>query len=1532
MKRIYTRGQGIALLTLFLINLTLIGLNFAPVTQDQNNLSTNGNTNQLNPLVRKDVPAPLPGEFEQVNSWWNESFRYRVEVNIQEPGISARSNEPVSVWLSFSLGTCSNYSIRVVPGGDPQQAQSDIVSQLYNITYTAPDHYFILSCTISFEVSIPQSSNVNFFVYYTDNAVEDRSTYYLNQPGAVQTTFDGSSSVTLSNGQIELRFANQSNEYSLKLLARPATNYGSQYALSPSSMPLSTTVANAPTFFNPNTNGFVMNWLMIGPFTETTIWGNFFTIQNPALSQTGPGGFNSHNFVDTKKSYIAGDVANGKTWTMKTSNDGTGLCDLNSLIQNVQYVDAYALAYIYFPTVSGNIYAMVSSDDGYGLWINGIQVAYNHILRGVTGTDQEAVQVNAYLHQGWNRVLFLCEEFTGAWSMRLRFATTAALQSTSVSTNVLLNLKVAYAPIGFIDTQAGSIEEGENGLSGPVFTQFNYHVAQTEDMVVNDNVTFYQSLNMFKVQRMFYFTSIRTTGNNTFGLFNDFIPNPSGTFSEYIYDGQTISGLGSAIYPQNYTLVRNRNGGDFLTTTGSFITNISKGNGATTLSSLQWQVTYLNNIVQLMPGRTTDLNNIAGTSDNYFVVTFWKFLDQNFGQQLQDATSLAEQIYKDLKNPLIVTPYPSNVESLFFNLNVECKDIDGNPAQGVTVTLVNSTDNVNGWNYVNPTPINGTSGTDGIAHFIRLQRGNYTANMTYTAYGFPPISVNPSGIMWGAGNITVNTTQDILFPDISLTDLRLTFIQFDPTPPGTEKGPIQGGTVSFYTNWSSQAPTHITDLVTDNNGFVDFYWHNYTADIANTTFTMNFLGAPRQLNFTNVGVTPYSDSLNVTMNSAASYTVDVQIGDFSTNLEVISSSLVNTHFWGDPLPISVNYTYSVLGTTNQISGAIVTYKLFLASTGALINESSFIETSPGSGIYNFTLDSSALWLGLQALTSYQMEVFATKTGFTPRTGSILISLNPISTSLTSELGSVDTTWNDNFTVRCYYNDTLSNSPLTGASITYQATSIPSINGPLIEEGNGWYNFTLNTTAFVFADSYTMSITASKLNFQTTATLIIVHIAKIQTYVADWINPARQKITIQDVVNQYVTTSLIMTFNYTQADGTGIDNATTASYEWQDEIGSLGSGFLVFEGNGIYSLDFNTANLPIMQYSLVIHLGKQNYVERQAAVTLNIIAIPGVAATSDLVLTRTQRSPTVYSFILTDGRAGHTTEIYPQASTNVQVDFTSTSTFNKSFLSWLNGTGDGVFNLSVDTRDIPADTYVLRVTFSRTNYTDVVASLTLTVSKFQPSVSIPTGVVTFVEGTTVTIDISVTDGLLAQVFEGVNIRWDVEGTSLGGNINTVDPSGNYKITIAPENLTPDTDYNMTISIQVTIGGVTYNVTTAQLVNFRVNYSQILGIPRPYFWYMVFAIAVAVGVFAVYRSIKYARIPQFVKDINATRSTIRKGKGVGRGSIAESRSASIANALENRYTAIGASAAEKFVPKAPTTKEEGKGERKPEEEVA
>ncbi len=1174
-------------------------------------LSFNGNSgDQLTTIISNEEILPSPSEFVSVDTWWNESFRFRVQLEIIEPGIAARENEAISTWLSFENGTHSINSTRVIQYAT--DAWTEVPCQVSNRSLDLSE-IFILNCTITFMVTnIMKSQNLLYFIYYTDNYedIDNKTAIYEAQTSLTATL--SSTKVSADTGQIQLEFNNASGVDLLKITGK-STNYHNNLSIAPAG----SLDKNLQAYWKFDDGAGTTARDSTGNAYTGTVYGG--------AAWSSDAKYGGSLFFDGVDDYVGitidvSEVAYAFTcWFKAADTTGRGLFNIVDGLHGAgghdRHVGLTATAgQIRTRLWSNEILTTTSTGWNNGQWHH-ITYTYGSAISG------EKIYIDGVLQPGGSGSK-TSSDFN--WQKMAEIGYSADnLGSTWFKGWIddvrIYNKALSVDEVKLAMSASSRIVKITPAETGPVFSAFNLNWEDSGDARISDDITIYSDQKMYKVERTFLFNNFRSPNsiprNNSFVAVNPLYPQSG--FSQYIYDGVSVDGLSSTSFePHNYTLIRNKNGQDYLTTAGIFVTNLARGNELASFNDLWWKIDYASSaqLVNMLPGNWTDLNNLGSDNwishpENNFTVTFWEFIDDYFGTQDQDAHGLAQELFQKITNPLIVVAYTGDSESRFYNLDVVVTDWDGNPAPGVNVTLVNATDGTH-WDFdlPNPKPTKMTN-AEGVAQFVRQTKSNYTINLTYCNFDK---TLCLSGEPWD--NVTLDTSQTlalgnaISINNVNLTRLSLYFRQYLN---GELTTPIMGGTVSFYTNRSESDEEFVGNVTADTSGLAEFFWARYPESVANTTFELNFLGRGQSIN---ISVDEWREKITVLANGTATYSVGVNIGDFSTDLDVITGYSMTSAYWGEILTINVNYTFTLQPTIigDPIIDADVSYILSTTTSKSnSFNTSAFVATAQ-PGIYEFILDTTASWLQLDAQTNYYMIITATKNGYSTVTQTVTINLQNITTNLIASRSTIQVYWLDNISAsdaRFYFNDTLHNLPITGARLRYSVPNLPSVSGLLHEEGAGWYNFTLNSTVFVYTGSYILTITADVDNFAKDEIDINLQVLQIRTYIGSWSNPNQQQLSFVQTVRINVTTRLVMWFNYTDSNGNGIPNAAIAEYEWQDTLGGKHIDFLNDEGNGNYSLDFDTANRPIDDYSLVVTIGQTNYKERSCVIILAIEPIP-----------------------------------------------------------------------------------------------------------------------------------------------------------------------------------------------------------------------------------------------------------------------------------------------------------------------------------
>ena len=195
-------------------------------------------------------------------------------------------------------------------------------------------------------------------------------------------------------------------------------------------------------------------------------------------------------------------------------------------------------------------------------------------------------------------------------------------------------------------------------------------------MTVYDTLTFYENLNMWKCKRTFHWDEYHVSPvNSSFSALNTYYD--ATNFDEFLYDNKRSFGLTNQITAQDYTIIRDFNGGNSLTTLGLFLTEIENGTQYIHLDEINWTTIYETgtpSLINIVPGNETDLYNVEGSNPETYTITmtFWEFLDDNIGivNDYTAALSHVDSIYDGLMNPVDVSQ--GTQEDLFFNLDINC--------------------------------------------------------------------------------------------------------------------------------------------------------------------------------------------------------------------------------------------------------------------------------------------------------------------------------------------------------------------------------------------------------------------------------------------------------------------------------------------------------------------------------------------------------------------------------------------------------------------------------------------------------------------------------------------------------------------------------------------------------------------------------------------------------------------------------------------------------------------------------------------
>lgn len=173
------------------------------------------------------------------------------------------------------------------------------------------------------------------------------------------------------------------------------------------------------TLYNQDSNGYIHNWLLNGPYRESN--------QNTRLDKA---------FVANEAGVrpTAGLVSSNNLWFETNSN--SGILNINEALHDAGSVEhhytndmaVYAHSYVYSPTTR-SVKLKLGSDDGMKVWLNGSVIATVYDNRGIT-PDSEVYNVT--LNAGWNSLLMKVANTTGGYALSARFTDLTDLPFTDL--------------------------------------------------------------------------------------------------------------------------------------------------------------------------------------------------------------------------------------------------------------------------------------------------------------------------------------------------------------------------------------------------------------------------------------------------------------------------------------------------------------------------------------------------------------------------------------------------------------------------------------------------------------------------------------------------------------------------------------------------------------------------------------------------------------------------------------------------------------------------------------------------------------------------------------------------------------------------------------------------------------------------------------------------------------------------------------------------------------------------------------------
>ena len=161
---------------------------------------------------------------------------------------------------------------------------------------------------------------------------------------------------------------------------------------------------------------FVMNWLLLGPFTFDA--EDFGGAHQQAAADTefmpGEAGLNG-----TQKPPES--VAWAENEQIFASRNGDGRVAFEDLYPDLDHAACYAVAWVNCPEEIADAKLLVGSDDYITVWINRELVFTYNVQRRAGAPDQDLIE-GITLKKGANRIVVKCVDVVKEWNFYLRFA------------------------------------------------------------------------------------------------------------------------------------------------------------------------------------------------------------------------------------------------------------------------------------------------------------------------------------------------------------------------------------------------------------------------------------------------------------------------------------------------------------------------------------------------------------------------------------------------------------------------------------------------------------------------------------------------------------------------------------------------------------------------------------------------------------------------------------------------------------------------------------------------------------------------------------------------------------------------------------------------------------------------------------------------------------------------------------------------------------------------------------------------------
>jgi hypothetical protein len=225
---------------------------------------------------------------------------------------------------------------------------------------------------------------------------------------------------------------------------------------------------------------------------------------------------------------------------------------------------------------------------------------------------------------------------------------------------------------------------------------------------------------------------------------------------------------------------------------------------------------------------------------------------------------------------------------------------------------------------------------------------------------------------------------------------------------------------------------------------------------------------------------------------------------------------------------------------------------------------------------------------------FTIKIVAYKEYYELITQDIYVTINKISTSLSSEQLNYDITWEEIFKLNVTFQDTSHGRSIENANVTFWILQIPELTGPMGYNDSGKYSVELNSTQFYQPGNYIIRINAILTHYDSKTIDIPITIHKISTflstnetyYIITWNDKFQFNASFKDITNNRWITDANLTF----------------SVILKPEI----NGTLIYKEFGVYLVEMNSTLFNHTgTYFIRINAIKNNYESKFLDISITI---------------------------------------------------------------------------------------------------------------------------------------------------------------------------------------------------------------------------------------------------------------------------------------------------------------------------------------